>query len=101
MRNREDIVIQQADKGGKIVIMNKEDYVNACEELLKDKEYYREENVDRNKEFAIEIKENIEEMKDLLTNKEKKFLLKILTIPVHRSFTDCQKYTKYLKRFHP
>ena len=55
--------------------MNKEDYVNACEELLKDKEYYKEENIDRNKEFAIEIKENIREMKDLLIrNKEKKFL---------------------------
>ena len=51
--------------------MNKEDYVNACEELLKDKEYYREENVDRNKEFAIEINENIEEMKDFVSKHRK------------------------------
>ena len=50
LRNREDIVIQQADKGGKIVVMNKVDYVGGCEELLKDDEYYKEENTDRSKE---------------------------------------------------
>ena len=78
LRNREDIVIQQADKGGKIVVMNKVDYVGACEELLKDDEYYKEENTDRSKEFANEIKGNIEEMNGLLTKKEKKFLLEDL-----------------------
>ena len=51
--------------------MKKVDYDQACEELLKDDEYYKEEKTDRSKEFSKEIKGNIEEMNDLLTKKEK------------------------------
>ena len=43
LQKREDIVIQQADKGGKIVIMDREDYVQDLETMLADEEFYKEE----------------------------------------------------------
>ena len=81
--------------------MNKVDYVGACEELLKDDEYYKEENTDRSKEFANEIKGNIEEMNDLLTNKEKKFLLEDLDNPRTPVFYGLPKIHKIFDKIPP
>ena len=64
IKERDDIAIQKADEGGEIVIMDKGDYVNACEELLNDNEYYQREEVDQNKAFAFEIKETVENMNE-------------------------------------
>ena len=44
LQNRQDIVIHQADKGGKIVILNKEDYVQGCEKLLSDEKFYEKKD---------------------------------------------------------
>ncbi|CAF1234320.1 unnamed protein product [Rotaria sordida] len=42
LKNMENIVITQADKGGKVVVMNKQDYIKKIEEILKDKNIYEE-----------------------------------------------------------
>ena len=35
MSKRDDVVIKSADKGGKIVLMERKQYINECEKLLK------------------------------------------------------------------
>ncbi|CAF4939093.1 unnamed protein product, partial [Rotaria socialis] len=42
IKSIQDIVIIQADKGGKIVIMNKNDYFNKIEEKLNDLNVYEQ-----------------------------------------------------------
>ena len=74
LKEREDIVIQQADKGGKIVIMNKHDYIQACSEMLRDEEFYQREESDKKKEFIAEIKECIDELSNHITDKEARYL---------------------------
>ena len=41
LKKNEDIVIKPADKGGAIVIMNKEDYIKEGERQLSNKEHYK------------------------------------------------------------
>ena len=40
LSKKEDIVINPADKGGAVVIMNKNDYIDKCQNLLKDPRHY-------------------------------------------------------------
>ena len=47
LKQRDDVVFQQADKGGKIVIMNREDYIQELESMLQDEEYYKKEDRDK------------------------------------------------------
>ena len=75
LKERETIVIQQADKGGKIVVMNREDYVQACQDMLDDTNFYKKETIDRHQENIDAVKNSINEMDDLITNKEKKYIL--------------------------
>ena len=41
LSKNEQIVIKPADKGGAVVIMNKQDYIDKCEQLLRDQKHYR------------------------------------------------------------
>ena len=73
--------VQQADKGGKIVIMNKDDYIKACNDMLNDTEFYQKEDGDRNEELTKEIRAKIDEMSHHITNKERKYLEEDLDKP--------------------
>jgi predicted GIY-YIG superfamily endonuclease len=42
LKNMDNIIVVQADKGGKVVVMNKEDYINKIEDKLKDITVYEE-----------------------------------------------------------
>ena len=98
LKQREDIIIQQADKGGKIVIMNKDEYVNACAKMLEDEEFYQAEKGDRNEEFSKEIKKRLDELSEYISDKEKRYLEEDLIKPrtplfyglpkIHKVFTN-------------
>ena len=98
LKQREDIVIQQADKGGKIVIMNKDDYVNACNLMLEDKEFYEVVEEDSNINTVKEIRNNLEKLGEYITDKEKKYIEEDLDNPripvfyglpkIHKLFTN-------------
>ena len=40
LKKRKDIIITKADKGGKVVVMDKERYIKNCQTQLDDKEFY-------------------------------------------------------------
>ena len=42
LKNNDNIIVVQADKGGKIVVMNKNDYIKRIEDKLNDKSIYEE-----------------------------------------------------------
>ena len=56
--------------------MNKDDYLNACEEMLRDSKYYQKETEDRNEEFVDEIRKKVDDMekRKYINNMEKNFL---------------------------
>ena len=100
LQKREDIVIYQADKGGKTVIMNKSDYIKEMESMLTDKEFYQEEN-DKTAEYAAEIKQYIQDLGDLVSKKERKFLLDDLEKPRTPVFYGLPKIHKQFKTLPP
>ena len=42
LSNRKDIIIQSADKGGKVVILDTENYKRECQKQLNDSNFYQE-----------------------------------------------------------
>ena len=56
------VVITQADKGGGVVIMNKDDYVNKMNDLLQDCDTYEKKatgSIEKlSKKFQIKMQEN-------------------------------------------
>ncbi len=52
LKSNEQIVIQEADKGGKIVVMNRRDYINEIEKQLSNKSFYEKLDSDLNEEYA-------------------------------------------------
>ena len=110
LKERGDIVFQQADKGGKTVIMNRDDYIKELETMLQDKEYYKKEDKDKTSEDADDIKMFVEnELNDYTSNKEKKFLVEDLDQPrtpvfyglpkIHKTFTKIPKMRPIVSGF--
>ena len=59
LKKRSDIVITSADKGGKVVVMDKVAYINECQNQLKNPEFYSEIDTDPTQEIVDEIKTEI------------------------------------------
>ena len=47
LKNRDDVIIKPADKGGAIVVWKKELYLKEAERQLSDKTFYKRENIDQ------------------------------------------------------
>ena len=62
LRNNNDIVIKEADKGSCIVIMKKSDYIIMCNKILDDSLYYEKLNYDPHKEVQRNYNKLIEEL---------------------------------------
>ena len=67
--------------------------------MLSDTEFYKKESYDRNKEFAEKIRDNVNNTNDYITDKEKKFILKILRILGHRYSMGYQRSIKYSAKY--
>ena len=59
--HRDDLVVKQADKGGAIVVMTREHYVNEARRQLSDTNFYRKEDYDRTDENLSNLRNIINE----------------------------------------
>ena len=62
LSNDKNIVIKPADKGGALVIMDKEDYEKACNAVLEDPEFYEELKEDPNPGYQEKVKQAADEL---------------------------------------
>ena len=81
----EDIIIIPVDKGGRIVILNKDDYISKMEEKLRDKKIYTEVNDPTNniKTALSEFSQKLFQQKKI-TQGQQKYLTSIDNIPIVR-----------------
>ncbi|UYV60652.1 hypothetical protein LAZ67_1001763 [Cordylochernes scorpioides] len=71
LKNNDDIVITRADKGGKTVVMKKEDYNDKIKSLLNDTNTYEEIREDPTKKIKLKISKFIKNMKSKDIDKRK------------------------------
>ncbi|UYV64679.1 hypothetical protein LAZ67_3001645 [Cordylochernes scorpioides] len=71
LKNNDDIVITRADKGGKTVVMKKEDYNDKIKSLLNDNNTYEEIREDSTKKIKLKISKFIKNMKSKDIDKRK------------------------------
>ncbi|CAF5046583.1 unnamed protein product, partial [Rotaria socialis] len=83
IKSIQDIVIIQADKGGKIVIMNKNDYFNKIEEKLNDLNVYEQVKNDPTTIIKTEINKKVTKMlkQNKITDQNKYYLTSIDDLP--------------------
>ncbi|VDH91710.1 Hypothetical predicted protein, partial [Mytilus galloprovincialis] len=74
LQNDESIIIKEADKGGGIVIMDKDHYKDMVLNQLEDGVFYQKLNGNRDKSTMSKIRKLIKEYSDNLTDKEKDYL---------------------------
>ena len=72
LQSRDDIVIHSADKGGKIVIMNKVDYIKECETQLSNEKFYKPIEKDMLEEKNKLIIDEISYLKNQKLNNRKR-----------------------------
>jgi hypothetical protein len=98
-----DIVIQRADKGGKVVIMDKEAYTQSCKDQLKNKEFYTTIKDDPTEEMCDQIRTEIQDMleKELISKKESQLLTENLDQPRMSIFYGLPKIHKVFEKIPP
>ena len=64
LANDTEIVIKPADKGGKIVIMDRQDYEQDCERQLQDEEHYTEVLPNHYKTIQRDIKDTLQTLRN-------------------------------------
>ena len=74
--NDESIIIKEADKGGAVVIMDREHYKTMAETLLMDEEYYQELSADPQKSDEIKYKKFLKQIRRLFNRKRNGLLSK-------------------------
>ena len=74
LANDQSIIIKEADKGGAVVIMDREHYKEIVENMLSDKKYYEKLDTDPQKTDRIKYNKFIKNYKDNLTQKEFDYL---------------------------
>ncbi|CAF2836981.1 unnamed protein product [Rotaria sp. Silwood2] len=85
IKSIEHIVIVSADKGGRIVILNKDDYVSKMEEKLRDKKIYMQVTDPTNsiKTALSEFSQKLFQQKKI-SQGQQKYLTSINNIPIER-----------------
>lgn len=103
LKSNNEITIKQADKGGKVVIMNTSDYLTACENQLKNKTFYCLLDHDENIGNAETIKEEINNLRNnnYINTKEKNKLSEHLDNPRTPLFYGLPKIHKLFDKFPP
>ena len=97
----ETIIIKQADKGGAIVIMDKEFYRRQVEKLLFDNEYYQKLDNNPQKEIMKKYRVFLKNHQTELTKKNMIILqtlsLKLVIFMVYLKFTKTKKLMKHVQ----
>ena len=99
----DDIVIKPADKGGKVVVMNRKDYKQECERNLEDKNFYTRLDEDPNQAYAEEVNNQAKQLLDdsMISEEEFKFITKDGEEPRTPIFYGLPKVHKLFKSFPP
>ncbi|CAC5397420.1 unnamed protein product [Mytilus coruscus] len=96
LQNDESNIIKEADKGGGIVIMDKDHYKEMVLNQIEDGVFYQKLNGNRDKSIMSKIRKLIKEYSNSLTNKEIDYLkflrLKPAIFTAFRKFTNPRKY---------
>ena len=97
LKEQNEMIIQQADKGGKIVLMDKDDYLKTCQDMLEDTTFYQKEADEKHLENIETIRSTVNELEGLISDKERKYILEdtdrcrmplFYGLPkIHKSFT--------------
>ena len=103
LKKRSDIVITSADKGGKVVVMDKVAYIKECENQLKNPEFYTKIDTDPTEEIVDEIKTEVSNMldKNLISKKESHQLTESFEKPRMAIFYGLPKIHKVFQDFPP
>ena len=64
-----NLTIKAADKSGKIAIMNTADYIEHCELLLDDREFYEKIDANPTLIYTKEVKQKIDDMLKITTSR--------------------------------
>ncbi|XP_070570116.1 uncharacterized protein [Ptychodera flava] len=77
IRNRDDIVIKPADKGGSIVVMDSDWYISECKKQLNDTKFYEKLASDPTEEYTLKLQKKITRWrrKNWISNKTARKLL--------------------------
>ena len=59
LRKRTDISITSADKGGKVVVMDRKMYIDQCKNQLEDREFYKSNAEDSTQLIIEEIRSDV------------------------------------------
>ena len=98
-----NLTIKGADKGGKIVIMDTADYIEHCELLLNDREFYEKLDVNQTLIYTEEVKQKIDGMlkNNYITKWEYNYLVENLKNPRTPLFYGLPKIHKIFEFFPP
>lgn len=102
MKN-EDLVIKEANKGGRIVVMNKKDYVEECKKQLSNDSFYQKLDSDPNKDYTTEVLQQVTQMKEeaVISDDEYKLLTEYLDTEETPIFYGLPKIHKQFETFPP
>ena len=103
LQKRSDIIIHRADKGGKIVVMDKDVYINDCKYQLDNEEFYTKINHDPTENICENIESEISKMveKKLIDKKEPQLLKETLEQPRLSILYELPKIHKMFHDFPP
>ena len=103
LKSRSDIIIHSADKGGKIVIMDKSDYILECQTQLNDTNFYKPLQNDPTNHLKDVITDEINNMHDqkIISENEYKYLNEDLQKPRTPVFYGLPKIHKVFKKIPP
>ena len=100
LSSREDIIIQKANKGNSVVILNKSDYFKILKEILSDIDKFKKLNVKPGKELNC-LLQHEHELVNFLKRVKKSLGEEIYKICIHRVYNQvfymvCPKLTNHL-----
>ena len=98
-----NLTIKAADKDGKIVIMDTADYIEHCELLLNDREFYEKLDANPTLIYTKELKQKMDDMlkNSYITKQECNYLTENLEIPRTPIFYGLPKIYKIFDLFPP
>lgn len=83
LRNNPNIIIKEADKGGTLVVMNKEFYYKKIIDMLHNEEYYEPSDKDCESKILRKIKSLVNNHNNELSKKELDYIINFETISAH------------------
>ena len=100
LSSREDIIIQKADKGNSVVILNKSDYFKRMKEILSDIDKFKKLNVKPGKELNC-LLQHEHKLVNFLKGVKKSLGEEVYKICIHKVhnlvfYMICPKFTNHL-----